>query len=442
MSNWIVVVDDEALSLTSAKMLLGSEDMKVSCLRSGKDLLKFMEKNDPDLILLDVMMPEMDGFDTFVALRQQEREEGKLETPVIFLTGDLDDKAEQKGLKLGASDYIHKPFNGDLLIRRIKNTIKNSQKIEELTENATIDKLTGLLNKDSGVEKISQVCGSEDGVLIILDLDNFKLVNDLFGHDMGDRILAAFAEIMRNNTRSNDVVSRIGGDEFLAFFSNVNDEESVGYLAARLNDQMDEEAARLMGSDHGIPLGISVGGVMVPQYGRSYEELFKLADEALYDAKHNGKHRSSVYNGGATRNETTLTPAGELERLSRILAERSEGQEALLLGMEPFSAVYHFILRFNRRYGGHAAKVLIVLSQKDNSGRTMDEIMSSFGDLLRKGLRKCDIILKYKSDQYLVILPMPDEPDPQTMIERVLKKWEDYPEYNCCDVEYSIDECL
>ncbi len=247
MSNWIVVVDDEALSLTSAKTLLSSEDMKVSCLRSGKDLLKFMEKNDPDLILLDVMMPEMDGFDTFVALRQQEREEGKLETPVIFLTGDLDDKAEQKGLKLGASDYIHKPFNGDLLIRRIKNTIKNSQKIEELTENATIDKLTGLLNKDSGVEKISQVCGSEDGVLIILDLDNFKLVNDLFGHDMGDRILATFAEIMRNNTRSNDVVSRIGGDEFLAFFSNVNDVESVGYLTARLNDQMAEEAARLMG---------------------------------------------------------------------------------------------------------------------------------------------------------------------------------------------------
>ena len=442
MSNWIVVVDDEALSLTSAKSLLGSEDMRVSCLRSGQDLLKFMEKNDPDLILLDVMMPEMDGFDTFEALRRQEKKDGRLETPVIFLTGDQDDKSEQKGLKLGASDYIRKPFNKDLLIRRITNAISNSKKIETLTENATIDKLTGLLNRASGEEKISQVCGSEDGVLIILDLDNFKLVNDLFGHDVGDLFLKAFADILRNNTRSEDVVSRIGGDEFLAFFSNVNDEESVGYLTTRLNDQMVEEAARLMGSDHGIPLGISVGGVMVPQCGSSYEELFRLADEALYDAKHNGKHRSSVYKGGGIRNDEALTPAGELERLSQILAERSEVQEALLLGMEPFSAVYHFIIRFNKRYGGHAAKVLIVLSQKEDSGKTMDEIMSSFGELLKRALRKCDIILKYKSDQYLVILPMPDEPDPQTMIERVLKKWEDYPEYNCCDVEYSIDDCL
>ncbi|MBR6158677.1 MAG: response regulator [Lachnospiraceae bacterium] len=149
MNNWIVVVDDEALSLSSAKTLLGSEDMKISCLRSGRELLKFMDRNEPDLILLDVMMPEMDRFETLEELRSREKAQGKLETPVIFLTGDMDEGAEQRGLKLGASDYIHKPFNKDILIRRIKNTIINSRRIESLTEDATIDKLTGFLNKTS-----------------------------------------------------------------------------------------------------------------------------------------------------------------------------------------------------------------------------------------------------------------------------------------------------
>ncbi len=126
MSNWIIVVDDEAMSLTSVRSLLGSEDMKISCLLSGRELLKFMEKNDPDLILLDVMMPEMDGFETLKELRRSEKEGGRLETPVIFLSGVTDEATEQRGLKLGASDFIHKPFNRDILIRRINNTIKNS----------------------------------------------------------------------------------------------------------------------------------------------------------------------------------------------------------------------------------------------------------------------------------------------------------------------------
>ena len=189
MGNWVVVVDDEALSLTSAKTLLGSEDMKISCLRSGRDLLKFMDKNEPDLILLDVMMPEMDGFETLEILRKREKEEGKLETPVIFLTGDMDESTEQRGLKLGASDYIHKPFNKDILIRRINNTIQNSRKIESLTEDATVDKLTGFLNKTSGIEHICDLILRESGTFMILDLDSFKLVNDLHGHDTGDRAL-------------------------------------------------------------------------------------------------------------------------------------------------------------------------------------------------------------------------------------------------------------
>ena len=117
MDRWIVVVDDEAMSLTNAKNMLGEENMRVSCLRSGSDLLKFMEKNQPDLILLDILMPDMDGFETYNALRKLEDSMGRSHIPVIFLTGENNSSVEQKGLAIGASDFIRKPFNKEIIVR-------------------------------------------------------------------------------------------------------------------------------------------------------------------------------------------------------------------------------------------------------------------------------------------------------------------------------------
>ena len=175
MSYWIVVVDDEPLSLKNAKNLLVEQNMKVSCLRSGRDLMRFMDNNIPDLILLDILMPEMDGFETYRALRQLEGEKGMAHTPVIFLTGESNSETERRGLKEGASDYIRKPFDRDILVKRINNTIMNNKMIESLTEEATVDKLTGFLNKSGGTEKVARLVKTRPGVLAVIDLDSFKL---------------------------------------------------------------------------------------------------------------------------------------------------------------------------------------------------------------------------------------------------------------------------
>ncbi len=435
MSNWIVVVDDEALSLTSAKTLLGSEDMKVSCLRSGKDLLKFMEKNDPDLILLDVMMPEMDGFDTFVALRQQEREEGKLETPVIFLTGDLDDKAEQKGLKLGASDYIHKPFNSDLLIRRIKNTIKNSQKIEALTENATIDKLTGLLNKDSGVKKISQMCGSEDGVLIILDLDNFKLVNDLYGHEMGDGVLKAFAGILKESAQEGDVLCRIGGDEFMAFFRRIYHKKEADALAKAMNEKMTKACRELMGEDFDIPIGVSLGMARFPECGRTYDDLFRFADAALYQVKQGSKHGAAIYSPEpATEKEEDLE--SEMQRLTQILKERNRPGTAMWPGQEGITWIYRFLCR----YANQAVKILFSVKRED--GATQEgyaTALTDFAGVLGNSLRESDAVLQSKPGRYFTLLPDLTEEDAEMIAKRVLKNWEESGDHPGVKIEYILE---
>ena len=173
MNSWIVVVDDDMTCLANAKTILTGEGMRVSRLRSGHDLLKFMEKNTPDLILLDIMMPEMDGFQTYQALRRFEEEAGRKRTPVIFLTGAEDSETERRGLKAGASDFIRKPFNKEVLIRRIDNAITNAKTIETLTEEATTDGLTGFLNKSSGTAQISKLCEERAGTLMLFDLDSF-----------------------------------------------------------------------------------------------------------------------------------------------------------------------------------------------------------------------------------------------------------------------------
>ena len=427
MSYWIAVVDDEPLSLTNAKNLLRSRDMRVSCLRSGEDLMLFIKDHTPDLILLDILMPGMDGFETYRALRHFEDSEGRARLPVIFLTGEDNNEAERRGLKAGASDFIHKPFDEDILIKRIRNTIENSKTIESLTEEVTIDRLTGFLNKASGTEKITELCRKNSGALLIMDLDNFKLVNDLYGHDMGDRILVAFSGIVKQNVRTEDVVCRIGGDEFTGFFEGLTEENSIAGLTERINESLEKEAASLMGADHGIPLGISAGAALITPEMNDYQLLFRYADNALYEVKRRGKHGYEIYDPDKM-NDTPDTPEeedlnGDLERVIQIMTERGDGKGALLLGQEAFSWNYRFIERFLLRYGGAATRMLFSLSSEEK-GIIFSEMVSEFGNVLRETLRKTDIILRWQQDQYFVVLPQLEEREMQRVIDRIMKAWE------------------
>ncbi len=422
MEYWIVVVDDEPLSLTNAKNLLRTGNMRVSCLRSGRELLEFVDTHTPDLILLDILMPEMDGFETYRELRQYEERKGRSQIPVIFVTGEDALETERRGLKAGASDYIHKPFDKDILIKRIHNTIINSKTIESLTEEATQDKLTGFLNKASGTEKISALCRKTAGALMVLDLDNFKLVNDLYGHDMGDRILVAFSGVIRLNIRQEDVACRIGGDEFMVFFTDVTKEEAVASISERLNKQLAEEAGSLMGSDHGIPLGISIGAVITSAEKNDYQILFQYADNALYEVKRNGKHGYEIYDPEIIDVNMDEDLENELFRVIRIMAERGEVNGAMLLGQEAFSWNYRFIERFLMRYGGSAIRILFSLSSEEK-GVLFTEMVSEFGNILKNTLRKTDIILQWQHNRYFVVLPLPMERDSSVVIDRIMTSW-------------------
>ncbi|MBR4767895.1 MAG: response regulator, partial [Lachnospiraceae bacterium] len=208
----IVVVDDDIVNLKTAGNILSDHGMRVTAFSGGQSMLDYVaDGNTPDLILLDILMRNMDGFETLRRLRKYEKENSRPEIPVIYLTADEDKEAESKGLAEGAIDFIRKPFDPEALVRRIRNILGNVRKIQELSEEAMTDSLTGLLNRESVSRELERICRTSRGTLFVIDLDSFKLVNDIYGHESGDRILISFAELLQNHFRLRDIVGRIGG---------------------------------------------------------------------------------------------------------------------------------------------------------------------------------------------------------------------------------------
>ena len=403
MAKWIIVVDDDTANLKMAGHILSKNNMRVTALKSGGSFLEYVNENGmPDLVLLDIKMPVMDGFETLGKLRQLEQQKGLMKTPVIFLTADEDVDTETRGFEVGVSDFIRKPFNPDVLLRRIDNIMSNSQEMQNLKSEATIDKLTGLLNKAATGVELSKLCSDKTGCLMMIDLDSFKLVNDIYGHEMGDKVLIACAEIIKSNVPSGSKCGRIGGDEFTAFAVGVTTEKAVGDISVKINEDIIRRAKELMGDDMSIPLGASIGGIFVPRYGNDYNALLKLADKSLYTVKKNGKHGYGLYDDTEGEDETSVF---DIKAISEILGERSIQDIALQLDKDSFSPVYRYVIRYIIRHHINACKVLFTLSPENGKADAeFNDCVDEFGNHIRGSLRKSDIFMRNNKNQYFVFL--------------------------------------
>ena len=421
----LLLVDDNAATLRTLRAML-KDEYRLLLVTSGEKALSQIEEERPDLILLDIIMPGMDGFETYDALRKYEDATGRDHTPVIFLTSETKQEMEERGLNIGATDYIQKPIKEDILKKRIQNAMGNIKAIHNLAKEARMDKLTGFLNKAYGTTSIADKCAEETGCLALMDLDNFKLFNDLYGHAMGDKVLQTFSDILKHNTRDEDIISRIGGDEFLAFFQGVNKESAIATLSNRLNVEFIKKINELAKEESSIPAGISMGAVMVPEYGREYRSLFAMADGALYKAKQDGKHGYSIYSVPAGKStQHNRTPEEEINRITKVIEERSEHHGALLLSRESFTVAYQFMIRFYKRYGGSFARILFSISPDGTKLVSVQETTSQFGLVLQKVLRSSDLILQNRTNQFYIILPEVKENETGKVIGRIRKSWEE-----------------
>ena len=425
MAKRIIVVDDDTTNLKMAGHILSMNNMSVTALKSGPALIEYIKKNPiPDLILLDIKMPGIDGFETLRLLREIEKEKHISEIPVIFLTADENEETETKGFEVGVSDFIRKPFNPQVLLRRIENIVSMQSEMNNLKSEASTDKLTGFINKAAASSEIGAMCATFQGCLAMIDLDSFKLVNDLYGHDMGDKVLIAFSDIIRGEMLPQSKCARIGGDEFAAFIKGMNSESEVDAFTKAINTKLRLKAIELMGEDMSIPLGASVGAVFVPVSGKVYDNLIKIADKALYTVKKNGKHGYYVYDGDYSVEDVAGTSVSDIRTISEILGERNIPNVALQLNMESFTYVYRYVYRYIVRHGINACKVLFTLKPGINIGD--DEYKyycEEFAEHISGSLRKSDIFVRNRSDQYFVFLTDIREDSTDKVIGVIVSSW-------------------
>lgn len=424
MAKWIIVVDDDTANLKMAGHILSKNNMRVTALKSGRAFLEYVEGNGmPDLVLLDIKMPEMDGFETLLKLREIEEKKGLMKTPVIFLTADEDVDTETRGFEVGVSDFIRKPFNPDVLLRRLDNILSNSQEMQSLKSEATIDKLTGFLNKGATGVELAKLCTENTGCLMMIDLDSFKLVNDIYGHEMGDKVLIAFAQIIKDTVPTGSKNGRIGGDEFVSFAMGITSEAKVADITAKINEALVAKAKDLMGDDMSIPLGASVGGIFVPRYGNEYNSLLKLADKSLYIVKKNGKHGYELYNED-TEDEAQDTEDLDIQAISEILGERSIQNVALQLDKDSFSPVYRYVIRYIIRHHINACKVLFTLTPSSGEAdAAYNDSVDEFGNHIKDSLRKSDIFMRNRKNQYFVFLTDIREDSVGKVISHIIEDW-------------------
>jgi diguanylate cyclase (GGDEF)-like protein len=318
MSKKILIVDDIKNNIQLLGSILGKEGYAVSYATSGAKALAMNDKETFDLILLDVMMPEMDGFSV---CRELKRRECSKDIPVLFLTAKSENDDIVAGLQQGAVDYLTKPFNSAELIARVKThlalreaqqiiVLRNTQlqeKNEHLTKAiaeqiklgkeiqilASTDSLTGINNRRSFFEKATNEGFRSKRYqtalsILMLDIDHFKKINDTYGHHIGDVSLKTFTTVCQDMLRNNDIFGRLGGEEFSIILVETGREEAL-LVAERLRLKVADTT--ICHGKFRFTFQVSIGLTQLLKEDATIEEAILRADKALYESKNQGRNR-------------------------------------------------------------------------------------------------------------------------------------------------------
>lgn len=289
----ILIVDDAPVNLrVLAQGLMGEYVILVTT--SGSDAFEIAIRENPDLILLDVIMPDVDGYEVCKKLKATPQTR---HIPIIFVTGKNEDEDELAGLELGAVDYIVKPFSLPIVRARVKTHLE-LKKYRDLLENYSfIDGLTGIPNRRRFDEFLStmwlQAIRQNAPVsLIMMDVDHFKAYNDHYGHQAGDECLRTVAmELMSAKRRTTDLLARYGGEEFVCVLPATEMEGAV-ILAEQLRRRIETIAIPHAFSTAAEHLTLSLGtATILPCADDSPSRIIEQADLALYRAKLAGRNR-------------------------------------------------------------------------------------------------------------------------------------------------------
>jgi diguanylate cyclase (GGDEF)-like protein len=290
----ILVVDDDPALRLVLRHCMEQEGYHVIEANNGLEAIQATVRQQPDLILMDAVMPEMDGFRATSELKAMPEYEN---IPILIITSLDDDHSVSQAFASGACDYVTKPVNWSVLkhrVRRLLHTAEAERKLEHLSYH---DTLTGLPNRLLFMDRMDQSISramrtGEKFTLLFIDIDHFKVINDSMGHEAGDKLLTTVTSRLQQTLRRSDTIARLGGDEFTIILENISDPEDIIYVANNLLETLAEPISIL---ERKVCIGASIGVAVYPDDGESFGALLKNSDTAMYRAKEKGRNTFEFY---------------------------------------------------------------------------------------------------------------------------------------------------
>ncbi|MDD6637729.1 MAG: diguanylate cyclase [Lachnospiraceae bacterium] len=445
----ILIIDDDKLNLATARRVLSAE-YKVIPAMKGTQALAYLQNGDCDIILLDINMPEMDGFEVLQKIRQME---SCKDIPVIFLTADNDTETETRCFKEGAIDFIAKPFVPEVMRSRIGRALEleelrcslaerleqKTREVSDIKNKSCQDALTGLWNRVYTEAAVNKMIAQEaKGTLMMIDLDNFKAINDNYGHIEGDRVLKMFADTLRDFSGEEDILCRIGGDEFVVFYKDLTSKSEIGSRAA---DIISDLCDKLEQCKFETNSSVSIGIAQAPEDAAEFNRLYNCADKALYYVKQNGKNSYHFFSDKLQTEKKRGEKNVDLNYLREFMNRADGGRGVYSLDFESFHHVYNFIHRFVERSRREVQTLLFTIVDNDEQKMDIAEMelaLETLEKAIYQSLRRSDVSTRYSSKQIIVILMDVNEVNGDMVAARILKCFRELYTGRTVQIDYGI----
>jgi two-component system, cell cycle response regulator len=291
----VLVIEDHPDQRDLLAIVLQREGYRVVTAANGVEALEKLQQETIHIALSDIMMPKMDGFELINKIRTNPELKNLY---VILITARIQEGDRVRGLDLGADDYITKPFSFSELLARVRVGSRVVQYQQHLEHQTQVDSLTGLYNRRAFEKKVWDEFERAKRYqhrlsLLILDIDNFKSINDTYGHHGGDAALKQISECLKSKTRQSDFPCRYGGEEFVLILPET-DQESAFQVAEKIREEIRTSTFSSNNQDFSLTVSIGISSISAKRY-LDWNEMMHDADLALYSAKHNGKNRAEVF---------------------------------------------------------------------------------------------------------------------------------------------------
>lgn len=415
----ILVVERDSDELKKILDALSGE-YKLSICSTQEDALNFLQHKIPGMILIEDSKPDVDALGIMEYVKHADE---LLQIPIIVVSQSENEDFEKSCIHLGASDFIFRPCSPVGIRSRVRRVLDmemtkkslraavsaKSAEIDEMRDMAKRDPLTKLLNRSYSEGRINEYLSERRnrGTLLMLDMDNFKDVNDQYGHIAGDELLIEFANTLTSLTRQDDIVCRLGGDEFIIFLKDVNCHAMIIEKVEQLIMTLEK---RIVKPESGGTITVSMGIAVAPDDGRSFNQLYQNADKALYYVKMNNKGSYHFFSEEGTvdmgRYKMKNTQV-DLEHLRSFIQEVGYSKGAYQVEYEGFKKIYRFIARCIGRTQQEVQTVLFTLRAPSGCIPDVQELMFSMNNLqtaVHESIRRGDVATNYSSSQFVVIL--------------------------------------